>query len=490
MLLSQLLKGIQAVSPHADRDISHLTLDSREIRSGSLFIAVSGSQTDGKKFIASAIERGAVAILSDEAVPNMSVPILVMPHLKQQIGEIAANFYDHPAKKLQMIGVTGTNGKTSIAHFIAQALSELNIPCGLMGSLGRGFFGQLVESDINTPDAINLQATLAQFVNTRARCAVMEVSSHGIDQHRVDAIPFEMGIFTNLTQDHLDYHGTMEKYAAVKRHFLTSPQVKQVILNVDDEYGNEWARDLQHSKPTYCYSLKPLSENPFNVFVRDVQTSLSGIKARIHSPWGEGELKVPLLGHFNLSNVLAVFTALNLLKIPFHDVLNRLAKLKSVPGRMQLLRHAQFPLVVVDHSHSPDSLAKALQVLREYTKQKLICVFGCGGDRDRGKRPKMAAIVEQYADVVIVTSDNPRSEDPHAIIEEILMGFVDKKHALIEVDRSNAILKSIQLATTDDCILIAGKGAERYQLFANKKIPFNDAEKVISLFESSWVDSN
>ena len=479
MRLSILLKALISIPAQADREISRLVLDSRRIQAGDLFFAIRGASSDGRQYINDALAKGAVAVLVEaeragEITYQNGIPLIPIQDLKSQIGVLASCFYDHPAKKLRMTGVTGTNGKTSITHFIAQGLGE---PCGVIGTLGSGLYGSLGEAGLTTPDAISLHDMLHHFVQQGVKTVAMEVSSHSIDQGRVNGIEFEMGIFTNLTQDHLDYHGTMEAYAAVKRRFLAELPTQHVIINGDDSYGQRWIEELAHHKSVFAYATQPVEVRVPRVYADKIQTSLQGIKAKVHSPWGEGELVIPLIGRFNLSNVLAVLTVLCFYGIPFEEVLRRLSRLKPTPGRMQTITGPGMPLVVVDYSHTPDSLEKALEALRAHATGKLFCVFGCGGNRDAGKRPIMAKIAERLADRVIVTNDNPRHEKPEDIAQQIMRGFSRPELISVVLDRSKAIENSIQWANANDCILIAGKGAEHYQQVGDEKIHFDDVEE-------------
>ncbi|HLB42588.1 MAG TPA: UDP-N-acetylmuramoyl-L-alanyl-D-glutamate--2,6-diaminopimelate ligase [Gammaproteobacteria bacterium] len=487
MHLSQLLANDFSIPCDIDRDVARLVLDSRQIQPQDLFMAVKGTQIDGRQYILEAITKGAIAVLKEaesqqEALTwQQHIPIIPIDQLSRQLGQIASRFYDFPVKQLRMIGVTGTNGKTSCTHFLAQCLQALHIPCGTIGTLGVGFDGQLQETSLTTPDAITLQASLRDLVNKGAQVVAMEVSSHSIEQGRVNSIPYETGIFTNLTQDHLDYHGDMASYAAVKQRFLMDSSVKQIIINADDAYGEDWMHELAQQKSVFSYSIRRPSAKPQqlpSVFTKSIQLLSQGIKANVGSFWGEGELLLPLMGQFNLSNALAVLTALCAMGFSFQEVINQLSQLKSVPGRMQALGGMTKPLVVVDYAHTPDALEKVLQALRDHTLGKLICVFGCGGDRDKTKRSLMASIAEQLADQVWVTTDNPRHEQPEVIAEEILQGFSNKLQIHVELDRSKAIQNSIQSAQAGDCVLIAGKGAERYQQIGDDKIPFDDVTQV------------
>ena len=486
MRLSTLVKPFISLPLKADVDVTRLILDSRESQRGDLFIAMRGTSVDGRHFIQDVLSRQVAAILveSDDAelaiTYQQTIPIIPVGKLREKLGEIAAIFYGHPAQYMKMYGITGTNGKTSCANFLAQMFDYFKLPCGLMGTLGSGLYGALGEPGLTTPDAVTLHAMLKTFVAAGAKATVMEVSSHSIDQGRVNHIAFEAGIFTNLTQDHLDYHGSMEAYAAVKKHYLEAFSMKHVIMNVDDPYGKSWIMDFANHRPVVAYSLQcaSLPQVIPQVYTEQTTLSLSGIKTRVVSPWGTGELQLPLIGEFNLSNILAVLTTLCLQEIPFDRVLHALSSIQAVPGRMQLLGGQNQPLIVVDFSHTPDSLLKALQALKHHTKGKLICVFGCGGNRDGAKRPLMAAVAEQWADVVMVTSDNPRHEDPADIVRQIVSGFQHPEAVLVELDRSKAIEKSIQYASVGDCILIAGKGAERYQQIGDQKHPFDDVSEV------------
>lgn len=487
MQLSELLKDSD-LPASADRLIKRITLDSRKVMAGDLFLAIKGTHSNGEEYIPDAIQKGAAAVLINavydkpELTWQDNVPIIAIERLPARIGELAAHFYGDPAKKMHIIGVTGTNGKTSSTHFLAQVLEALGVKCGLIGTLGSGFYGALGEPGLTTPDAISLEALLADFYEKGAKAVAMEVSSHSLDQGRVNGIEFECGIFTNLTQDHLDYHGTMERYAAVKYRFFTDYPMKHAILNADDSHGLAWLQTIENNKQIYAYSVGELKTDlpPFikRIYADNVKLSLQGMEAMVHTPWGEGQLNLSLIGQFNLSNALGVLTALCTQGYALEKVLPALSHVQSVPGRMQMLGGKNQPLVVVDYAHTPDALEKVLQALRHHTNGKLICVFGCGGDRDQTKRPQMAKIAEHWADTVIVTNDNPRHEDPKMIAKQIWQGFTQQDKALLELDRSKAIEKSIQLASVNDCILIAGKGAERYQQVGDQKIPFCDVEEV------------
>jgi UDP-N-acetylmuramoyl-L-alanyl-D-glutamate--2,6-diaminopimelate ligase len=485
LTLSTLLHSISDLPAHLDREISGLALDSRLVQPGDLFFACQGTYLDGRKFIDEVIANGARAILAEaeagDAVIEVrnNVPIVPVQYLNHRMGHIAAIFYGNPAEKLRIVGITGTNGKTSCSHFIAGALDQLGITTGVIGTLGNGVYGNIQPSQLTTPDAITLQATFADFVKNGAKVVAMEVSSHSLDQGRVDDVPFEVGVFTNLTRDHLDYHRDMASYGVAKKRLFDMASLKHAVINADDAFGQGLLASLSRKNTLYSYGVDqhtPLAMP--KVYADALHLDITGLRAKVYTPWGEGELHTGLIGRFNVSNILAVLTTLCLLDIPFNDVLQSLKQLKPVAGRMQALGGKTQPLVVVDYAHTPDSLEKALIALKQHCRGQLYCVFGCGGDRDRGKRPMMAKIAEQYADRVIVTDDNPRHESPEQIVADIMVGFAQQKQIIVQHDRSKAIQEIIQCAVAGDCILIAGKGAETYQQIGDIKIPFSDIEKV------------
>jgi UDP-N-acetylmuramoyl-L-alanyl-D-glutamate--2,6-diaminopimelate ligase len=496
MRLSNLLQNVNHDREWADCNISSLALDSRKIKPGGLFLAIKGAQLDGRCYIQDAISRGAAAVLVDALSTDEplrwqeNVPLIPVDQLQAQIGQIAAKFYDEPAKQGYMVGVTGTSGKTSCTHFIAEALQLLQQHCGLIGTLGCGFYGALDSVGLTTPDAITLQSQLHQLVTQGASAIAMEVSSHSIAQSRIGGIEFDVGVFTNLTQDHLDYHGDMASYAAVKRTFLASADTRALVINADDAYGLQWIQELSPNKPIIAYTTSQTLAIPSHIPVisaSHIELSLKGISAYIHSPWGEGELWLPLIGKFNLSNCLAALAVLTRHGVPFKDMLHAFSMIHPVVGRMQTLSMPKKPLVVVDYAHKPDALEQVLLTLRQYTQGQLYCVFGCGGERDRLKRPLMASIAERLADQVIVTNDNPRRESPADIVADIMAGFTQPDRVTVEFDRSKAIENSIQWAHENDCILIAGKGAEHYQQIGDERMPFDDIKKAQEILDVTMV---
>jgi UDP-N-acetylmuramoyl-L-alanyl-D-glutamate--2,6-diaminopimelate ligase len=481
MKLSNFLKDIFEIPAKLDAKIKGLALDSRHLKKGNLFFACKGTQQDGRQFIADAIAKGASAILAESDSDNFSsqiideVPVINIPHLNHRVGEMAAEYFGHPAKKLRIIGITGTNGKTSCAYFLASALQQLNIPCGVIGTLGSGMYGDIKSGSLTTPDPITLQATFADFVEQGATVVAMEVSSHSIDQGRINGIPFEVAIFTNLTRDHLDYHGDMEAYGEVKSRLFNNSLLQHSVINADDPFGLKLISTLKSSKNIHAYSINKDAQTIVpGTYADEIHLDISGLRAQIHTPWGFGSLHASVIGQFNLSNILAVVTTLCLLDFPLQKVLQALSELKSVPGRMQTLGGAEKPLVVIDYAHTPDALEKVLLALKEHCQGQLHCLFGCGGDRDKGKRPIMAKIAEQLADTVVVTDDNPRHEDPVQIVADIMRGFDNPAKITMQHDRLKAIKEIIQRASPGDCVLIAGKGAETFQQIKDKKLPFDD----------------
>lgn len=454
--------------------IRELSLDSRTVRPGDLFLAIPGSLSDGRQHIADAIARGAVAVAYEldgaPVLPEADIEWVPVRGLAAQLSAIAGRFYGEPGRTLDLIGITGTNGKTSVSQLLAQALDHLDYPCGILGTLGHGFWGQLQAGRNTTPDALAVQSVLSGFKQAGARAVAMEVSSHGLEQGRVAAVEFDIAVFTNLSREHLDFHGSMQAYAQAKARLFAWPGLRSRVINLDDAFGRELAAEQQASR-LVGYSL----ENPeATVHCSHILYSVEGIQARVRTPQGEGLLRSPLIGSFNLSNLLAVLSVLLEMNYPLQDALGVLAQVQGPAGRMQRLGGGHQPLVVVDYAHTPDALEKALQALRVHTRGRLLCLFGCGGDRDTGKRPLMASIAERLADVVMVTDDNPRSESSEMIIQDIFRGF-ERPHSVYMIeDRAEAIETLLGVASEGDVVLLAGKGHEDYQEVAGERLPFSD----------------
>jgi UDP-N-acetylmuramoyl-L-alanyl-D-glutamate--2,6-diaminopimelate ligase len=492
--LDQLLLGIAdaqvAETPGANRIVvSGLTLDSRHVRRGDAFFALRGLNGHGIEFAANAVLRGAQVVLAEapavETEP-LSVPLLWIDDLHDQVGEIAARFYDRPAEAMRVIGITGTNGKTSCVQLLAQALTFLGHRAATIGTLGAGLYGQLREGERTTPDAISVQGLLADFRDAGASHVAMEVSSHALEQGRVAGVDFELAAFTNLTRDHLDYHGSMEAYGAAKAKLFAWPGLQAAVINIDDAFGRELASQLP-------LGVKPLrlsmSDDPdAEVAASAIITSAEGLAFQLRTPWGRHALSSHLLGRFNVANLLTVVACLGALGESFERIVAAIEILQPVNGRMSRLggQH-RLPLVVVDYAHTPDALEQTLTALRAHCAGRLICVFGCGGERDAGKRPLMGEIAARMADIAIVTDDNPRGEDGDAIVAQIVAGMGSARSMAVERDRALAIGHALKLAQSGDVVLIAGKGHETYQEGAAGRRPFDDlAVAHAALEQMSW----
>ena len=480
MKLAELLRPWVA-SALPDCDVLGVHNDSRQVRPGYLFFAYPGAISDGRRFIQQAMERGAVAIVYDpENIPSEFVlpehiGCVPLVGLSKKLAAIASHFYDYPTRALSITGVTGTNGKTTIAYQLAQAYVMLGQPAAYIGTIGQGSVSALQPLANTTPDAFCLQQLLADYRQKNIQQVCMEVSSHALTQGRVDNIDFSQAIYTNLSHEHLDYHHTMEAYAAAKALLFEVPSLKWAIINKDDAYSSLMADKRQESCKVLTYGLQDTAD------VRAVnwQISMSGSELDIVSPWGEHHVRVGLLGKFNIYNSLAVFASLLANGAAIADVVEVMGKLKASPGRMEVV--AQKPCVIVDYAHTPDALENVLSTLLQLKQGRLLVVFGCGGDRDRSKRPMMGKIASQYADVAIITSDNPRTEDPAEIIEEIAAGFLPSKKIHKAIDRHEAIQKALSMADDKDIILIAGKGHEAYQQIGKERFVFSDQDVVRNL---------
>jgi len=478
MTLAELLNGFADASGAGEIVVSGLSLDSREIAEGSAFVALRGGKGHGIDFAAKAVAQGATVILAEppfDAI-DAGVPVIRVDKLREKAGAIAARFFGEPSQSLELIGVTGTNGKTSTVQLIAQALAFLGRKPATVGTLGAGMHGAVVEGERTTPDAISMQALLAGFRDAGASHVAMEVSSHALEQGRVNALAFDVAVFTNLTRDHLDYHGTMEAYGAAKAKLFAFDGLRAAVINIDDPFGAKLAKGLGEGIAKLRTTMAGEStDKDAEVRADIIVTSAKGLSFNLNTPWGMRTVRSALLGRFNVANLLAVAAVLGALGEPFDRIHAALEALEPVNGRMSRLGgDGRKPLVVVDYSHTPDALKQALLALRSHTKGKLICVFGAGGDRDQGKRPLMAAIAERLADAVIVTDDNPRSEDGDTIVAQIMEGFAHRETIRVERDRAQAIAMALADAKADDVVLIAGKGHETYQEGPQGKSPFDD----------------
>ncbi|VAX08779.1 UDP-N-acetylmuramoylalanyl-D-glutamate--2,6-diaminopimelate ligase [hydrothermal vent metagenome] len=491
--LSDLLSGMMAVSPKQERTIFGLTLDSREVLPGSLFLACAGGTSHGLDFLRQVVEKGAAAILCEaggdwsqsriEGLADESqVPLLYVPGLSQQLSLLAARFHNDPSSDLTVIGFTGTNGKTSCTQFLAEALRETT-PCGLVGTLGSGFPGSLVMGRHTTPGPVELQATLADLREHGAQAVAMEVSSHALNQGRVAAVHFDLAVLTNLSRDHLDFHGDMAEYAAAKQCLFECPDLGCAVLNLDDPFGWQLLDAIAADVPVVAYGLsRPERPIPAQVeawlWASEVVPTEQGLHIKLETSWGDGCFDSALLGRFNASNLLAVLAVLLKHGMPLELAMQRLAKLTTVSGRMEHFGGGTQPLVVVDYAHTPDALEQVITALRPHASGRLCCVFGCGGDRDQGKRPLMGAIAERLADLVILTDDNPRGEDGDQIIADILAGMKRPDAAKVQRNRAVAIDQAIAAATAGDLVLVSGKGHETVQQCGDLRLHFSDLEQV------------
>ncbi|MDO8208278.1 MAG: UDP-N-acetylmuramoyl-L-alanyl-D-glutamate--2,6-diaminopimelate ligase [Gallionella sp.] len=476
--------------------VTSLVTDSRAIRQGDTFVAYPGEKSDGRQFIAQAIAQGANAVIFEKLVSGpdalnfvwdaaWNVAHLAVPDLRHKAGLLADEVYGTPSAHLWTVGVTGTNGKTSTCHWIAQALNDAGKKCALIGTLGNGFAGALQASANTTPDAVCLQGLLADYLRNGAQAVAMEVSSHALAQGRVNGVRYDVAMLTNLTRDHLDYHGDMQSYAAAKRRLFDWQALKFAVINLDDAFGAELALQLKDREvEVIAYGLSQAALHLAErhgmrmVYGNVLQMSAQGMRLEIRSSWGGGELNSTLVGKFNAANLLGALAVLLVSDISLIDAVASLSRVLPVAGRMQRIGENSQPAVIVDYAHTPDALEKVLLALREVsvsTEDRLICVFGCGGDRDRGKRAMMGLVAEKFADSCIVTSDNPRSEDPRNIISDVVSGMSANKHEII-VDRAAAIERAIGLAKCGDIVLVAGKGHEDYQEIEGVKHCFSDVD--------------
>ncbi|MEK7815502.1 MAG: UDP-N-acetylmuramoyl-L-alanyl-D-glutamate--2,6-diaminopimelate ligase [Pseudomonadota bacterium] len=467
-----MLADLAEVPDAQDREIRGLASDSRAVAPGDLFLALPGLRADGREFIRDVIARGAAAVAyEDDARPvprDMKVPVIPVADLRLRAGVIADRFYGAPSRELVVIGVTGTNGKTTCTQLLAQTLDR----CAVIGTLGSGFAGALDASLHTTPDALRVHRLLDDFRARGAQHAAMEVSSHALTQGRVTAVRFKAAVFTNLTRDHLDYHGDMESYGAAKAGLFDMPGLEIAVINRDDGFGRDLAERLHGRRQVVTYGF-----NGADVRVLELKPSHAGLYLRAATPAGEVELQSPLFGRFNAYNLLAVLALLWVLGLDPKLAAARLAQARPAAGRVERFggRRGQ-PLVVVDYAHTPDALEQVLRALREHTRGKIVCVFGCGGERDSGKRPQMGRLAEQLADAVIVTDDNPRREAPEEIIGDILAGMQAPPRVIR--DRRTAIAAAIDMADTDDIVLVAGKGHEDYQQIGDARLPYSDGRTV------------
>jgi UDP-N-acetylmuramyl-tripeptide synthetase len=470
------------------RVTGQLRTDSRQVRPGDGFLAWPGAAVDARQHVAGALAAGASACLVErmgiDAFSFDDARIASYAGLKVASGPIASVWFCEPSSALAVLAVTGTNGKTSSAWGLAQALSNLEqptqMPCGVIGTLGVGVPPHVVSTGLTTPDPVALQAAFADFREREFKACAVEASSIGIEEHRLDGTRIHTALFTNLTQDHLDYHGDMAAYGRAKAKLFTWPGLRAAVINVDDVFGAELAGDLSKQAPTldiWTVSMLPGNNNRARLQAQDIRYQTEGVVFNVVESGTSVPLATRLIGAYNVGNVLGVIAAMRTLGVPLYTAVHACAGLTPVPGRMECVHVPERAMVAVDYAHTPDALAQALQALKPLAAARggqLWCVFGCGGDRDTSKRPLMGAVAGANADRVVVTSDNPRSEVPQAIISQILLGLTGVKGVITEPNRLDAITRTLHEAAANDVVLVAGKGHEDYQEIAGKRLPFSD----------------
>jgi len=459
--------------------VTGIAADSRRVEPGFLFLAAAGKTHHGLTFAAEAVRRGAAAVAWDpvgDARPaiDVTVPVFAVPGLSGALGDVANRYYRNPSHELDVYGVTGTNGKTSVAWFIASLSRLLGRPCGYVGTLGSGLAGLDSGPELTTPDVVELQGLLAGFRDDGVPAAAIEVSSHALDQHRVDGVRFCAALFTNLTRDHLDYHGSMQAYADAKARLFFEHEPAVSIINVDDKFGAEIAERAGETAITVSVDGRRPVASARYLSVRSLEATGSGYDVKVDSSWGEGGFVLNVPGRFNVANVLLSMAALLQEERPIAQVCDAVAAVTAPPGRLERVPGAGPADVYVDFAHTPDALGAVLTALEPHTRGRLIVVFGAGGDRDAGKRPEMGRVAERLADVVVLTSDNPRSEEPAAILADIESGFSPGAAPVVIEDRAAAIAWAVRDAGPGDVVLIAGKGHEAYQDVAGERRPFSD----------------
>jgi UDP-N-acetylmuramoyl-L-alanyl-D-glutamate--2,6-diaminopimelate ligase len=475
---------VEAVTGTPEHDIKGITCDSRHVRDGYIFVALRGLREDGNRYIKEAVRRGASVVITEDAPPQgLPVCHVRVTDGRQAMAEMAAALYDHPARHLQVVGVTGTNGKTTVTFMCRSILREAGRTPGLVGTVQYEIGERVIPAGRTTPEAPELHGMMDQMRTAGCRSVAMEVSSHALDQRRVYGIDFDVGVFTNLTQEHLDYHRTMEDYFEAKSILFSSlgqaSKKAAAVINIDDPYGARLARMRDPRVQVITYGLNPGAD----VCAENIQMGETGSEFTVRTPWGGVDIKLPLPGRFNISNALAALAACGALGVDPEETEDVLAEFTTVPGRLERIPNRHGVKVCVDYAHTPDALHNVLATIREITEQRIICVFGCGGDRDRSKRMRMGTVAAQMADHSVVTTDNPRSEDPGLIAREIAQGFGASSHYEIVLDRREAMARALAMAQPGDWVLVAGKGHENYQEFANTVVVFDDREVLRTLLK-------
>jgi len=472
----------RALAPHRvigtlDREVESIAYDSRRVQSNTLFVAIRGEKSDGHQFVDQAIEQGASVIVAEREIVSPRATCLVVDDSRGALADLSAAFYGMPARKLKMAAVTGTNGKTTTTFLIKHICEKAGVRCGLLGTVQYEIGDRILPAIRTTPEALDIQELLAQIVNAGGRAAAMEVSSHALAQERTRGIEWDVAVFTNLTQDHLDFHGTMENYFEAKaKLFLQLPSQSKkkrasAVINIDDRYGEKLLDRIAGKSPVITYGLGLHAD----FRASNYRTEFAGTSYQLDARGRSYLVRVPLIGRFNVANSMAALAAATALGVNLRDGILSLARAPQVPGRLELVPAKRQFQIFVDYAHTDDALRNVLKTLRELRPRKLIVVFGCGGDRDRKKRPLMARVADELADHAIITSDNPRKENPDAIINEVEKGFRSTHYEKI-ADRTEAIRHAAAMAQARDLVLIAGKGHEKYQEFADHTIPFDDIQ--------------
>ncbi|MEX1274187.1 MAG: UDP-N-acetylmuramoyl-L-alanyl-D-glutamate--2,6-diaminopimelate ligase [Gammaproteobacteria bacterium] len=493
MNLSALLKDFAPVSPGDDRVVAGVAMDHRQVAPGNLFLACAGGRSHGLEWSTDAVERGANSIAWEpaggRAAPSVppGIPAYAVERLRARAGEIAARFYDAPSQALDVIGVTGTNGKTSVTHLVANALARLGRRCGVLGTIGYGFPGHLASADRTTPDAVSVQRLLRALRDDGAEAAAIEVSSHALDQARVDAVRFRVAVFTNLTRDHLDYHADIAHYGRAKRRLFELPKTAAGVFFTDDPYGLQLARALGGQMDATAVGAAggpgpaPRDCAPRFVEITDLDFRARGSRIGFDTHVGETRVETALMGRFNADNLALSLAVLLELGYDASTAADALSVVPTVPGRMEAFGGTGGPLVIVDYAHTPDALEQVLRAARAHAPGRLVCVFGCGGERDRGKRALMSAVAAAWADESIVTDDNPRGEDPDEIVAGIVEGFPAAARWRVQRDRASAIREAIDAADDGDVVVVAGKGHEDYQVVGARVHVYSDRATVASI---------
>lgn len=469
------LTDVKSVVPGAtltgDTEISGISFDSRTVKPGDIFVALVGAKADGHDFLHDVAAAGATAVVVERRVETVQLPQLLVKDTRAALGKVSALFYNYPSRRLTVIGVTGTNGKTTTTYLIRSILDTAGKGAGLIGTIGYAAGDQASTALNTTPESLVIQRLLSEMSAAGQEYAVLEASSHALDASRVDNVTFAAAVFTNLSSEHLDHHKDMASYARAKGRLFELLSADAVaVINTDDDHGLRVAGRTKAKRVTFGFRGSP------DVTASDLDTGLTGSRFTVTSPWGELALRTPLPGEHNVYNCVAAAAVTLALGIEVSAVVRGLAELSCVPGRLEPIDAGQDFTVFVDYAHSDDALENVLKAVRRMTEKRVIVVFGCGGDRDVTKRPRMRAVAEELADHCIVTSDNPRSEDPQAIIDQIMRGARDTRKFTIEPDRATAINCAVQMARGGDVVLIAGKGHETCQIFADRRIHFDDRE--------------